>query len=149
MRGQVDFYLLASAEPAAKFKLACRIVLKAYMQGLKVLVRVDEPAAGEQLDTLLWTFSQAHFIPHTIAEAAPNNWLDYPVQLTICSPPDCAAWREAALLLNLVAEVPTALPPFARIADIVTAVAADKTAGRARFRFYREHVAEPKMHTIQ
>ena len=61
---QVDFYILGSDSDDARLKLACRIAEKAMKLDNHVYIHVETPAQGQQLDDLLWTFSQGSFVPH-------------------------------------------------------------------------------------
>lgn len=54
-------------KPAEKNMLICKWVQKCYEAGKTSVVRASDVAAAQQLDDLLWTFSDVSFIPHTIA----------------------------------------------------------------------------------
>ena len=47
-------------------ELVCRWTERFYMEKKRVQIVVDSIAAAQVIDQLLWTFSQASFIPHTI-----------------------------------------------------------------------------------
>ena len=143
MTEQVDFYILEDADPHAKLRAACRIIQKAFSQGLKVYAQTAGPAQSEALDRLLWTFSQGSFIPHAIADPEPRPWPDYPVQLGAGPPP-----AGAEVLINMADGDPGQPRPCRRIIELVGAAAPDKAAGRQRFRAYREQGLEPNTHRL-
>ena len=51
---------------AEQNELLCRWTERFYMEKKLVQVMVDSMAAAQFIDQLLWTFSQASFIPHVI-----------------------------------------------------------------------------------
>lgn len=144
MTDQIDFYILSNADQQVKMQFACRIVQKAYDQGLKVYLQTENAEHCDQVNEMLWTFSQGSFIPHTICSDNSQDWNDFPVQLGLESDVNL----DADLLINLVSRPPRSFQAFHRIADLVGDEPADKAAGRDRFRFYREQGIEPKTHTI-
>ena len=85
----------------------------------------DEAA---KLDDMLWTFRDKAFVPHALEPA------DEPVAIGHAEPAGAAR----AVLVNLGAEVPDWFARFERVAEIVGPLAAEKAAGRTRFRFYKE-----------
>jgi DNA polymerase-3 subunit chi len=144
MSAQVDFYILENPDSREKHKYACRIVQKAYSRGLRVYVHMDDPAQCEQLDSLLWTFSQGSFIPHSICSDKFLDWNDFPVQIGESGADDIGA----SILVNLRTEVSPAYNQFERVVELVGADPADKASARDRFRYYREHGLEPETHNV-
>jgi len=114
-----------------KLGYVCRLVRKAYGAGQKVVVH-GQPALLADLDARLWTFSALDFLPHCGVDS-PNAAVT-PILL--------AATLEGLphhqLLINLGAEAPVQFASFERLIEVVGADAADREAGRQRFRFYRE-----------
>ncbi len=51
---------------AEQSELLCRWTERFYMEKKRVQIVVDSTAAAQLIDQLLWTFSQASFIPHII-----------------------------------------------------------------------------------
>jgi DNA polymerase-3 subunit chi len=139
---QVDFYILRESSPAARLKLACRLVERAYAQGERVLVRVDDEGELGELDQLLWTFADRAFVPHDRlpAGAAPAD-VDAPVAL-ICGalPANAAQWP---LLVDLALGQAPAKPLPARLIEIIDADETRRRQGRDRFRAYRDAGAPP------
>ncbi len=147
--GRVDFYVLAATEMTEKYRVACRIANKAYTQGLKVFMRTDDSQQSATLDKMLWTFSQNSFVPHTIYDAKTCNAEEhdstrYPV-LIGCGEPPLAC---ADLLISLQQAAAADYTKFGRVAELIIDQAADKSAGRDRYRFYCAQGIEPQTHQI-
>jgi DNA polymerase III subunit chi len=141
---QVDFYILPGADPAARLKFACRLIEKAVLAGQKTLVRLDDAAALESFDALLWTFADGAFVPHerlgSDGEAlAPVLLTSGPLQQV---PPSCTVLVDLGLNCEALAgEAP-------RIIEIVDADETRRRRGRERFRTYRERGWAPTTHNI-
>ena len=143
---QIDFYLLAKTQVADKHHYACRIARIAHSKGMTVFMQTADAAHSELLDRLLWTFAQDSFVPHAVCANGEHDSARYPVQIGHAgAPPDCAG-----LLIPLAREAAPGddCEKFQRIAEVVLNEDADKAAGRARFRFYRERGFEPRTHNI-
>jgi len=139
---QIDFYVLQEQSMDGRFRLACRIIEKAYRLGHRVYVRTGNSDDSNVLDDLLWTFSQNSFVPHQLS--AESNTRESPV--VIGEHPPAA---EGTNVVISVANDP--MPDFAaypRIVEIVGCEDDEKTSGRNRFRYYREHGVEPNTHRI-
>ena len=139
---QIDFYVLQEQSPGGRFKLACRIVEKAYRLGHQVYVRTDNSDDTNVLDDLLWTFSQNSFVPHQLCTESKSR--ESPV--VIGEHPPAA---EGIDVVISVADGPVSdFTAYPRIIEIVGYEDDEKTSGRNRFRYYREHGVEPNTHRI-
>ena len=139
---QIDFYVLQEQLPGGRFKLACRIVEKAYRLGHRVYVRTGNSDDTNVLDDLLWTFSQNSFVPHQLSTESVS--LESPV--VIGEHPPAA---EGADVVISVADDPISyFTAYQRIVEIVGCDDDEKVSGRKRFRYYREHGVEPNTHRI-
>jgi DNA polymerase-3 subunit chi len=140
---RADFYVLEGSDARERLKFACRVVDKAFGAEQRVLVWLDDAAAVQQFDDLLWTFAQDSFIPHE-AVGAESSWEDAPVLLS------CGAAAPAGVdvLINLSGGVPPAAQSAARVIEIIDADPARRQAGRARFKQYRALGIEPGTHNI-
>ncbi|MBY4895389.1 DNA polymerase III subunit chi [Cupriavidus sp. AU9028] len=114
-----------------KLAYVCRLVRKAYGAGQKMVVHA-EPEVLARLDGQLWTFSALDFLPHCGVDSPQAG--QTPILL--------AATLEAAphheLLINLSADTPRGFATFERMIEVVGADEQDRTAGRERYRQYRE-----------
>ncbi len=142
----MDFYLLGNVGQTGKFTYACRIAWKAFSRGLKVYLQTQSSEHSRQLDAMLWTFSQASFIPHAIANNVAENWENFPVQLG--QTPDSDNGPHADLLISLTRDAPVAHAGYKRIADLIIDDPDEKQSGRERFRYYREQGIAPNTHHI-
>ncbi len=129
---------------ADELGFACRLLRKAYGQGVRVLVSASS-ARLAQLDRALWTFAEREFLPHVrfavpgpvpaIAARTPIWLVDGGVPLG--SPP---------VLLNLGAELAPAIGGFDRIIEVVAVDADEEQRGRARWRAYVAAGLQPRHH---
>ena len=139
---QIDFYVLQNQSPGGRFKLACRIVEKAYRLGHRVYVRTGNSDDTNVLDDLLWTFSQNSFVPHQLS--AESGSLESPV--VIGEHPPAAEGTDVVIS---VADDPVSdFTAYLRIVEIVGCDNDEKASGRNRFRYYRKHGVEPNTHQI-
>jgi DNA polymerase-3 subunit chi len=141
---QVDFYVLAAADPRARLVTACRLAEKAYEQGLHVTVRTSTPGETAAFDELLWTFAEGSFVPHTVWPSEPETALATPVLVGSSAFPD----THRDVLINLASDAPADFSAYARVCEIVDGDEAGKRAGRARWRFYREAGCSPANHAL-
>lgn len=126
---RVDFYILQDVDVDAARRFACRLAVKAMAGGHGVHLHVDDEAAAEDLDGLLWDYPEHRFVPHARQDDA-----------TLSRAPVVIGWQTPArpdgVLVNLSAEIPTFFGRFDRVAEIV--VGANRDAGRDRYKFYRD-----------
>jgi DNA polymerase-3 subunit chi len=134
MTERVDFYVLKSAAAKQRWAFACRLIEKAYLLDLKVLVLNDTLADAQALDELLWTFNERSFVPHQLCVDGQPVDPATPVQLAVYSDDSPGA----DLLLNLAGAQPANLQRYARIAEVIDADEERRRAGRERFKAYRD-----------
>lgn len=110
---------------------ACRLLRKAAAGAARVLVTAEMDTLN-QLDRQLWAFSSTDFVPHCFQDA-PAQVLDHsPIVLTPTLPANAAQ----AVLLNLGSVVPVGFEQFARVIEIVSEEAGDKSRARSRWKHY-------------
>ena len=166
MPTRVDFYVLATEESRTRLVYACRVIEKAFLQRLRVVVNLDSGADADSFDTLLWTFGDRSFVPHARVPAGPSPAApadESPAGAAEAAPalPDgadggrpipvvlgCGQALPGDLLVNLATEAPAFYARYARVAEFVDAEPARRDAGRRRFAFYRERGAAPETHKI-
>jgi DNA polymerase-3 subunit chi len=127
---QVDFH--SGVDMPVHF--ACRLLRKAWRQGVKVLVAAP-PATLAALDRELWTFEAQEFVPHL--RLRPGQVLDAalgrtPIWLCEGKPPSPAP----KVLVNLGADLPEGGESFERIIEIVSSEGGERQRARARWRAY-------------
>ncbi len=142
---RVDFYVLASADPAARLRFACRLVEKAWLHEHRVRVEL-EPGGGAAFDDLLWTFADRSFVPHErlAADGVPRG----SAAPVVIAEGNASGPDDRDMLVNLAACVPAQIQSYARIAEVVDADEECRRLGRERFRYYREQGIEPQTHEM-
>jgi DNA polymerase-3 subunit chi len=110
---------------------ACRLARKAYLAGQPTVV-LAEPPRLRALDEQLWTFSPLDFVPHCYADSPLAG--QTPIVLTASA--DRVPHYQ--VLLNLGAEVPAQFARFERLLEVVGNAQDELSAGRERYRFYRD-----------
>jgi DNA polymerase-3 subunit chi len=137
---RVDFYHNAPH----RIEAAARIVQKAYLQGLSMVIFA--PDLAEDIDRMLWLLPPVSgFLPHCsyehqLAEVTPI--------LIARSIPTAEAPHNDALLVNLGDEVPPAFSRFGRVVEVIGRDDAERSAGRIRYRHYRDLGYEISAHDI-
>ena len=134
---RVDFYILDQADPAQRTHFCCRLAARAWREGLRVWIRTADAAMTERLDTALWTFDEASFIPHGTTALDGDN----PIVINEADSP-------GALMINLGDSLAADWQQRDRIAEIITADEATRQAGRARYRDYQQAGAALQTHRI-
>lgn len=130
---------------ADRSAFACRLLRKAYRQGVRVLVTAPAEVLAE-VDRLLWTFDERDFVPHVrIPGAGPGVaartpiWLAADVEhaLAPCAP---------SVVLNLGAAAPAAPGTLERLIEVVSSDPDEADRGRSRWRAYKAAGLEIKHH---
>ena len=132
---QIDFYILADKAKSDKFHLACRLTDKAYQAGHRVCITTDSDRDAQHMDELLWTFSERSFIPHEIFNDK-SSAIDSASPVLITR--QLQTTEEHDVLINLSSEVPNCFSQFERLLEPVDHDDNNKTAGRKRYRYYRD-----------
>jgi DNA polymerase-3 subunit chi len=145
----IDFYTLAENSRTLRLKAACQLVERSFLAGERVLVWLQDPAALSAFDDLLWTFGDRAFVPHEPLAGDPAA-CEAPVQLFAgASLPPAALNGGFNTLLALRDEASGDALCFERVVEVLDAEPACRNAGRARFRFYREHGVTPNHHELK
>jgi DNA polymerase-3 subunit chi len=115
-------------------RYACRLLRKAWRQGIAVLVTAPPPTL-QALDRELWTFEAQAFIPHQ--HIRPGQELD----AALCRTPIwlCAGEAPAPcpkVLLNLGAGMQGDPQRYERIIELVSEGTEERQLARARWRAY-------------
>jgi DNA polymerase-3 subunit chi len=144
----IDFYTLPDGARTPRLKAICQLVEKSFLGGERVLVWLQDDAQQASFDDLLWTFGDRAFVPHEALASDPAA-SEAPVQLFAGSTlPATARPGGFATLVNLREQASAEALDFGRVIEVVDADPAVRTAGRARFRFYRERGVTPSHHEL-
>ena len=128
---------------ADKLAYSCRLLRKICLSGAKVAVTA-EPEVLAKLDTLLWSFSAADFVPHCTGDASPTTLANTPVLLT-AMPAGCSQY---GILVNLGQAVPAGFEGFERVIEVVSLAVEDAQAGRSRWKHYAGQGYTMKRHDL-
>lgn len=142
MTDWVDFYILPTQDPKDRRVTACKLVEKAYRQGLTLYIKTQDEEESRVLDDLLWTFRQGSFVPH---EMAGSSNKDVPIVIGHGEMVD----DERDVLVNLSEIVPEGYERFRRVAELVDQDEATKKAGRERYKTYQLQGLEIKTHALE
>jgi DNA polymerase-3 subunit chi len=144
---RIDFYSLEADSPGDRFLLTCRLVERVRAEGLRVFIHCPEAELARHLDRLLWTYRQDSFLPHGVVGPVTPN-LDLHLTPILISPdgtPEC----EDQVLINLAAEAPPFFSRFERVCEPIDGDPKVKSAGRERFRYYRDRGYPLQHHQIR
>ena len=138
---KVDFYILPSADPAARLDFACKLTDKAWRLGHRVYLHCTDTAQRQALDERLWRFKGESFVPHSHVEDEPDG-------VIVMGIADAPASHQD-LMINLDLKVPEFFKRFARVAEVVVEDPAVRQTARESFRFYREQGYPLQDHKLQ
>ena len=144
MTERVDFYVLKSTAAKQRWTFACRLIEKAYLRDLRIVIVHETLEEAKELDELLWTFNERSFVPHKICLDEQSMDPATPVYLVLQASPTPAA----ELLVNLANGLPAQLSKSTRIAEIIDADDERRRLGRERFKAYRELKLTLETHQI-
>ena len=135
---EIDFYTHAD-DPV---QVAARLCVKAYGLGLRARVLTADAAMTARLDQLLWTMPATGFLPHCRLSSvlAGETPVIVDEALEHSGPAD--------LLINLHAGQPGFFRRFSRLAEIVTEVPEDVSAGRLKWQYYRQQGYTLRVHNL-
>ncbi len=125
---QVDFYLQVDDKPT----FVCQIAAKAVSQKMGVLIYTATAADSAALDSLMWTKPALGFLPH----CQPTHRLAAETPVIIAHEPH--EFLRHDVLVNLRPEWPPFFSRFERLVEIVSNDETDKSAARARWKFYND-----------
>ncbi|MDD2724103.1 MAG: DNA polymerase III subunit chi [Methylovulum sp.] len=129
----ISFYILATESPQERDVFACKLVEKAYRNGVACYVLTDDGGQSQRFDNLLWTFRAGSFVPHQIYDGQTPEFTNVTL-IGHQSAPE--GWQD--ILLNLSTHCPENFQNIGRILEILDNNKADKAAGRQRYRQYRQ-----------
>lgn len=134
---RVDFYILS--EGVSRERFTCDLAGKVRGQDKTIHIHTGSREAAQALDTLMWTFRDISFLPHSLAgeESAMDT-------ITI-------GWEDNAgsgktVMVNLTDGIPDDTDAFERVLEIVEA--GKRQDGRRRYRQYRDAGFEMHNHDL-
>jgi DNA polymerase III subunit chi len=118
-----------------KVSYACRLLRKAVSAHGARLVVIADAATLDAIDQSLWTLQPGEFIAHCRCSDEAHIVTRSPVVLAESG---AESLPDRPILVNLGADLPARFERFERLIDIVGSDEADKLAGRARWRHYKD-----------
>jgi DNA polymerase-3 subunit chi len=118
-----------------KVSYACRLLRKAVSTHGARLVVMADAATLDAIDQSLWTLQPSEFIAHCRCDDDAHVVTRSPVLLAESG---TESLPDRPILVNLGADLPARFERFERLIDIVGSEEADKLAGRARWRHYKD-----------
>lgn len=112
---------------------ACRLTRKARAANCQVVLLARDRQDLMLLDEALWTFAEQEFLPHVLA--GDPLAAQTPIILT---DRDDAELPHHHVLVNLTAATPAHFARFERMIEVISSDESEKSAGRERFRFYKQ-----------
>ncbi|NCA71788.1 MAG: DNA polymerase III subunit chi [Sphingobacteriia bacterium] len=140
---RIDFYSLAPNSQGDRFILTCRLVERIHSSGARVLIHCPDVEQARHLDRLLWTFREESFLPH-----GRVGQIDSELTPILISG-DGSPTTEHQVLINLAPDAPGFFTRFARLCEPIDHDPAIRTAGRERFRQYRDQGHPLQHHPVQ
>jgi DNA polymerase-3 subunit chi len=127
----IDFYFNAGD----RLSVACRLAGKAMLQKKRVLIYAPQGDLAQKMDRLLWTSQSVSFVAHCFL----HDPLAAETPVLIAASDEIAPAAAACdVLLNLAAECPPFFERHERLLEIVAQDDEGRSAGRARYAFYRD-----------
>jgi DNA polymerase-3 subunit chi len=139
----IDFYFNAGD----RLEVACRLAGKALQQKKRVLIYAPQQELAQRIDRLLWTSQTVSFIPHCAAHDPIAAETPVLIATDDAGPRSSPAFA-CEVLLNLSAECPPFFERHERLLEIVSQADEERSAGRARFKFYRDRGYEIRNHDL-
>lgn len=137
---RIDFYVIQNEHPDSLFRVAARLLEKAYHEGLRTWVLCGNKAEAETLDTFLWTYKKDSFLPHCLDENTPEGASPL---IQIGTKLGDTAFD---ILLNLQEAMPDTLTQVKRVLDLVAPH--QKEAGRLRYKAYQAEGFKLHHHSV-
>ena len=138
---QVLFHHFEKTSGRGLLVYICRLVEKGYKQGSKpIYIHFDSENEAKEFDSLLWTFRQESFIPHTL--------LGHPEQEKT---PVIIGWdtnqiETAEALINVSQDIPRASKSTSKIHEIVGNDENKKNKAREKWKAYKANGSIIKAH---
>jgi len=143
---RIDFYILPDRTADSRERFACRLAEKAYKLGHTLYLHTGSAEQARQLDVLLWSYKDESFLPHAIEGEHPQEVPPILIGHNDKTPTD--PHSHCDVLINLAPSVPGFFSRFERVAELINQADDLKTAGRERFKFYRDRGYPLESHNL-
>jgi DNA polymerase-3 subunit chi len=140
---RIDFYIIEETGANVRWRLACRLIEKAYKNRHRIYVNTQNENEANHLDELLWTYREDSFLPHSLYGDGPEP--APPIQIGYQVTPD----KHRDILINLSQDVPVFYQQFLRVLEIVSTEPAVQNISREHYRQYRTDGFDIQTHKLQ
>ncbi|MEC7833160.1 MAG: DNA polymerase III subunit chi [Pseudomonadota bacterium] len=144
MKNEAFFYIIK--EPEKLNQIICQVIKHFYKNKYKILVNTQDDQQIKDLDSLLWTFEQISFIPHSTDEN-----IDMPAPVVICNKNSLSETFDSSsfkVLFNLSHKIQKDWEDFEKIVEFVLPKENQKTISREHYLFYKNNNFIVKHETI-
>ncbi|WP_423895008.1 DNA polymerase III subunit chi [Candidatus Pelagadaptatus aseana] len=138
---RISFYILGDDNDDARKLFACRLAEKAWREGNRIYIAVNDAAEAEALDQQLWRFRPESFVPHSTEHSETPS-----AAVVIGCQDDCGDHHD--LLINLRSQIPSHFSRFERLVEIVSQSENILTETREHFTFYKQRGYPIETHKI-
>lgn len=140
---EISFYILPTESIQERYLFACKLIEKAYRNGVFVYVLTDSLEQSQQIDDLLWIFRAGSFIPHQVyTDELPT------VENTILIGSNNLPEQWQKTIINLSPKIPQDFQNAERILEILDNSEETKAWGRQRYRQYQQAGIEIATHKM-
>ena len=139
----ICFYILPSSSLQERDIFTCKLVEKAYRQGVYSVILTASDAHSTHMDDVLWTFRASSFIPHQLY--AKNSVVEQD-QILISADQSCLP--QGSTLINVSQRIPEQLDRFERILEILHQDEQVLQSGRDRYKQYQQTGANLTTHKL-
>ena len=144
---RIDLYLLKEANFSEQISFCCRLTEKALTQHSRIHIQTVDAIQNEALDSALWAFKPASFIPH-------NTGQDFPVDK---APPviiDSEALlpqfqQDDSLLILLQKDLPDQFEKFSRLCLIIPNIEVEIQDARTLYKQLKQRGHEVHIHDLR
>ena len=127
--------------------MVCRLAEKVQRLGHSILVLTTDSEQSRMLDSLMWTFSQSSFVPHTLAQASSEHEDDGQGSFNTVLIHHQLLKKTPEVLINLKADIPQP-DDLQRVVEIVDQDEQVRATGREKYRTYKIQDFSIKTHHL-
>ena len=144
---RIHFHLLPDQASAARNLFACQQAELAYRKGRRVLVYTTDAEASQRMDSLLWSFRDSSFLPHSLLDTQHQSVSKPPDPVHISHGEEAGDHHD--VLINLSDSIPGFFSRFDELQEIVIDEQDALERSRNRYRYYLDHGYPLEHHRIR
>ncbi len=144
---RIHFHLLPDRLSGARDVYACQQAQVAYSKGRRVLICTTDAEHSRRLDSLLWSFRDSSFVPHSLITSGEETDGTPANTVHISYGDDVGEHHD--LLINLADSIPRFFSRFDELQEIVLDHEDDLERSRKRYRYYLDQGYPLEHHRIR